>query len=203
MQNQQDARGGSRKGWILGAVGVVVLVAGVFLVIQVRRAQEARRQEALAAAAAAQAEERPPEPIRGWHPSGTNPIAPMRPLPDPNPGWRNTGQSTESTYGFQVSAIRLSMANTIVDVRFKVTDVDKARKLADGKTTAYLVDLDTGAKLQMPSPPREGAFPPSSSKLMQGRTYFSMVSNQGGKLKSGSRVSLVMGDTVVTSLTVE
>jgi len=53
MQNQQDARGGSRKGWILGAVGVVVLVAGVFLVIQVRRAQEARRQEALAAAATA------------------------------------------------------------------------------------------------------------------------------------------------------
>jgi hypothetical protein len=99
--------------------------------------------------------------------------------------------------------MRLSMMDSIVDLRYKVLDPDKVVRLAQGKTPAYLVDLDSGTKLVMPTPPKEGAFPPTGNKLAAGRTYFTMVSNPRGLLKSGSKVSLVLGNTSVTNLTVD
>jgi hypothetical protein len=109
----------------------------------------------------------------------------------------------EDLWGIQVCSLRLSMANSIVDLRYKVTNPQKAALLANGKTAAYIVDHATGKKLIMPTPPKEGAFPPTANKLAAGKTYFSMVSNQGGALKSGSEVTVVVGGSQATNLTVE
>jgi hypothetical protein len=65
------------------------------------------------------------------------------------------------------------------------------------------VDTATGTKLLMPTPPKEGAFPPTGNKLAAGKTYFTMVSNARGALQSGSVVSIVIGDSLATNLTVE
>jgi hypothetical protein len=112
-------------------------------------------------------------------------------------------RSLEDRWGIQVSSLRLSMANSIVDLRYRVIDPGKAARLADGKTAAYLLDQTTGRKLAMPSPPKEGAFPPTANQLVAGKTYFAMVSNQGGALKSGSKVAVVVGESRVGDLVVE
>jgi cytoskeletal protein RodZ len=112
-------------------------------------------------------------------------------------------QTLEDQWGIQVSSLRLSMANSVVDLRYKVINPDKAILLGNGKTTAYIIDHATGKKLIMPSPPKEGAFPPTSNKLVGGKTYFSMVSNQGRALKSGSQVTVIVGNSQATNLTVE
>jgi hypothetical protein len=109
----------------------------------------------------------------------------------------------EDTWGIQVCSMRLSMGNSAVDLRYKILDPEKAALLGRGKTPAFIVDRSTGRKLIMPTPPKEGAFPPSSIKLVAGRTYFAMVSNQGGTLKSGSEVTVVVGGSGTTNLTVE
>lgn len=109
----------------------------------------------------------------------------------------------EDRWGIQVCSMRLSMMNSIVDLRYKVLDPDKAASLANGKTAAYILEPVTGARLVMPTPPKEGAFPPSANKLVAGKTYFSMVSNQRGALKSGDVVSVMIGDSLATNLTIE
>jgi len=109
----------------------------------------------------------------------------------------------EAQWGIQVASLRLSMGDSILDLRYKVIDADKVAVLANAKAPAFLVDHETGKKLPMPKPPKEGAFPPSGNKLIAGKTYFSMISNQGGTLKSGSQVSVVVGVAEVASVTVE
>jgi hypothetical protein len=111
--------------------------------------------------------------------------------------------SLEDRWGIQVSAVRLSMADAIVDLRYKVIDPEKAVRLADGKTQAQLVERSTGKKLIMPRPPKEGAFPPTSNKLIAGKTYFATVANRGGILRSGSQVDVMIGDSLAANLTIE
>jgi hypothetical protein len=109
----------------------------------------------------------------------------------------------EAQWGIEISSMRLTMGNSAVDLRYKVIDPAKAALLGDGKTPAYIIERSTGKKLVMPTPPKEGAFPPTMQKLQAGKTYFSMVSNQGGILKSGSHVTVMVGNSEVTNLTLE
>ena len=160
-QNNMGRQRGSATPWVIGAMLLVAVAAWQFL--RFRHDRMLREQRALAAQRAFENTEPSTGPILGWRPSAASPVAPTRPLADPNPGWGDQKQTLEETWGIELSSMRLSMAGTIIDVRFKVTDVDKARKLADGKTIAYLLDLESGSKLQMPSPPREGAFPPRNT----------------------------------------
>ncbi|MCX6928783.1 MAG: C25 family cysteine peptidase [Verrucomicrobia bacterium] len=109
----------------------------------------------------------------------------------------------EAQWGIQVCGMRLSMANSIVDLRYKVLDPGKAIRLADGKTASYILDPASGTKLIMPTPPREGAFPTTANKLAAGKTYFAMVANRGGTIKSGSKVTVLVGGSEATNLIVE
>jgi hypothetical protein len=111
--------------------------------------------------------------------------------------------SLEDKWGIQVCAVRLSMMNSIVDLRYKVLDPEKAVLLADGKTPAYIVEPASGTKLIMPTPPKEGAFPPTANRLAAGKTYFAAVSNQRGLLKSGDVVNVLVGSSLATNLTVQ
>jgi hypothetical protein len=150
------------------------------------------------------APEPPPEPVA---PTPAPTVARVRrsaarkPAPAPAPAPRPA--TLEEHWGIQVDSLRLSMGNSIVDLRYKILDPAKAAQLANGKTPSYIIDRATGTKLIMPTPPKEGAFPPTSHKLVAGKTYFSMVSNRGGTLKSGSQVTVVVGGSEATNLTLE
>lgn len=111
--------------------------------------------------------------------------------------------SVEEQWGIRVSALRLSMADSYIDMRYTVLDPQKASRLGDGKTTACLLDSASGTKLLMPRPPSEGAFPPTGNRLASGRLYFAVVPNKGGTLRSGSKVTLLVGNALATNLTVQ
>lgn len=108
----------------------------------------------------------------------------------------------EQRWGIQVCSARLIMGNTFVDLRYKITNPEKASLLA-GNTQAYILDPATGAKFFLPTRPKEGSFPPTGNRLSPGRTLFAVVGNPGGVLKSGGKVSVVIGDSIPTDLIVE
>ena len=95
------------------------------------------------------------------------------------------------------------MGNAMLDMRYKVIDPKKAISLVNGNTRAYVFEPVTGAMLFMPSPPKEGCFPPSGNRLNTSKIYFATAANQRGVFKSGSRVSLVIGDCVLSDIIVE
>ena len=125
------------------------------------------------------------------------PAAPAAPNADESP------KSLTERWGVEVLGVRLTMADTMADVRYKLLDADKAKQLADGKTQAFVIDQPSGARLKVPTPPAEGAFPPSGNTLIPGKTYFALVSNRGHVLKRGTRVTVVIGESQVTDVAVD
>jgi len=113
------------------------------------------------------------------------------------------GSTLETRWGIRVCSLGLSMGNAMLDLRYKVVDPQKAVSLANGNTRAFVFDPASGATIFMPSPPKEGAFPPSGNRLSAGKTYFAAVANPRGTFKSGSKVSLVIGDCVLADLEIK
>jgi hypothetical protein len=195
-----------RKGFVLLTAGVTLLLVSGLWFIKMLWSQPTETAEAPAATEEVATNEESETYVRMTTQTRVPAVRHMAkktkaaPKPPPPPPAKTT---IENGWGIQVSSMRLSMGNSVVDLRYKVLDPEKAARLGDGKTPAYIIDRTTGKKLVMPTPPKEGAFPPYSSKLVAGRTYFSMVSNQGGTLKSGSQVTVVIGGSEATNLTVE
>lgn len=140
------------------------------------------------------------------------PVTATQPVP--------TGPSTalEEHWGIQVSRVGLTMAGAAVDLCYRVVSAEKAAALAEGKAETYLIDQASGAKILM-APPIEtgvfpahsrarmmrqgGGFPPAPNRLAAGRTNSILLPNPSGILKSGSKVTVVMGDIRVEDLVVD
>lgn len=97
-------------------------------------------------------------------------------------------------FGIEILGVRLTAAGYLIDVRYRVNDCDKAMEWMDRRAKTYLVDESTGAKFYTPSPPKVGPLRQTSRQPRAGRTYFMMFANPGGFIKSGAKVSVVVGD---------
>jgi hypothetical protein len=106
--------------------------------------------------------------------------------------------------GIRVEALRLSSAGYVLDFRYRVVDAEKAAPLLDGKQRPYLID-GRGAKLGVPQTPILGSLRQTSrnGKVSTTHTYFVLFANPGKYLRTGDRVTLVVGDAKLPGLTVE
>jgi hypothetical protein len=105
--------------------------------------------------------------------------------------------------GIRVESLRLTAAGNMLDLRFRVTDVDHAAPFFSRKTDLYLVDAATGVRLAVPNTPKLGKLRQVARKDMTERSYFVLFANPGRHLKAGDRVELLAGDSRIGQLTVE
>ncbi len=106
-------------------------------------------------------------------------------------------------WGIEVASLHLSANGRMVDFRYRVLDPDKATLLGDRNVKPTLIDLATGAVLRVPSFPKTGSLRQTSTKLETGKIYFMIFSNTGMTVKSGSRVTIVIGDFRAENLVVQ
>jgi hypothetical protein len=106
--------------------------------------------------------------------------------------------------GIRPEALRLSAAGYILDFRYRVVDPARAAPLLDGRKRPFLVD-GRGARLGVPDTPILGSLRQTSrnGKVATDHSYFILFANPGKYLRPGDRVTLVVGDSKVTDLTVE
>jgi len=110
----------------------------------------------------------------------------------------------EEHLGVRVEGLHLSSAGYMVDFRYRVLDPVKAAPLLDRKLSPYLLDEASGARLGVPDAPKVGQLRPTSrGNVIPGRTYFMLFANPGRYLKSGSKVTLVAGNALISHLTVD
>lgn len=120
----------------------------------------------------------------------------------------------EDQWGIQFRSIGLTRGDTAVELFYTIVASEKAALLGQGDSTAYLVDLDSGRRLALDSPPQQasslsphsrarsaalmlpeaGGFPPPPSRLVPGKTYSILLRNENGMLKRGSRVVVTVGN---------
>lgn len=105
--------------------------------------------------------------------------------------------------GIRVESLRLTAADTMIDLRFRITDPERAAPFFSRRTDLQLVDPASGARLAVPNTPKLGKLRQVARKDMPDRSYFMLFANPGRFLKAGSRVVLVAGDTRIGQFTVE
>lgn len=106
-------------------------------------------------------------------------------------------------WGIEVTSLHLSAKGRMVDFRYRVLDPDKATLLGDRTVKPTLTDLATGAILRVPSFPKTGSMRQTSTKMEAGRIYFMLFANTGMPVKTGSRVTVTIGDFKAEGLTVQ
>jgi hypothetical protein len=113
--------------------------------------------------------------------------------------------SLETTYGIKVEALRLTAAGSMLDLRYRVLDPEKAASVLDGKTQPYLLDAARSAKLGVPDTPVLGRIRQTArnNKIRTDHSYFVMFGNPGKAVQSGDTVTLVLGKAKVTDLMVQ
>jgi hypothetical protein len=128
----------------------------------------------------------------------------------------------EEKWGIQVSGLSLTNAGSAVYLRYTVLAPEKTALLTGADAEVYLIDQASGTKLPMFTAPTEstaptavpprtvrrmmrqaGIFPPPPSRLIAGQTYSLQIPNWGQVLKSGAKVTFVVGKSRVENLTVE
>ena len=108
----------------------------------------------------------------------------------------------EERWGIQIQTIRMSAAGSILDFRYRVIDSEKAAPLFNRKTKPYLIDQASTKNLAVPNPPKVGPLL-TTNKPQADRVYFILFSNPGGFVKSGNRVTVVIGDFKAENIVVE
>ena len=95
--------------------------------------------------------------------------------------------SLEDVYGLRLDLVAVTAAGGLVDVRFTVTDKDKAlHVLHDAASMPELYVEASGALLRAPKPLAHKML------LLDGARYFVLYPNSGGAIQRGTSVSVVI-----------
>ena len=75
--------------------------------------------------------------------------------------------------------------------------------LGDRRYKPRMIDQLTGTQMTVPNTPKLGPLRQSATRLEAGKIYFMLFANTGSLIKSGRKVTVVIGDFKVENLTVE
>jgi hypothetical protein len=109
-------------------------------------------------------------------------------------------------FGVELVAVRLSGADFLIDVRYRVRDVAKAQALLERKIHPVLVNEATGDRFYIPQAPKVGTLRQSATSKQPAqldKVYFMLFANPDRKLRAGEKVTLHAGESTVRGLVVQ
>ena len=105
-------------------------------------------------------------------------------------------------WGIEISSIRLTAHNHMIDYRYRVLDAQKATDLFKRQIKPRLIHQKTGKVLAVPETAKLG--PLRNSNIPQvGKIYWMFFGNAGKLVKAGDKVTVVIGEFRVEDLIVE
>ena len=135
-------------------------------------------------------------------PSASPEAAAEEPAP-PAPAHPSVAGKPPQEWGIEVVGLYPAVGGRVLDLRYKILDTAKAAVLPNEAGGIYLIDEATGVTTKLPNSPKTGSIPQNPQKLEAGRTYSFSFPNQGNSLKSGSKVTLVIGSFRAENLAVQ
>ncbi len=105
-------------------------------------------------------------------------------------------------WGIEVTSIRMSTHDHMIDYHYRVLDADKAADLFKRQIKPHLIHQETGKVLAVPETAKLG--PLRNSNIPQeGKIYWMFFGNAGKLVKAGDKVTVVIGEFRVEDLVVE
>jgi hypothetical protein len=111
-------------------------------------------------------------------------------------------ESLAEKWGIQITSIRMTANDHMIDFRYKVLDEEKAKELFVRENKPYLIEQASGKVLAVPVTAKVGPLR-SSYNPQKGRIYWMFFGNTRGLVKSGSKVSVVIGEFRAENLVVQ
>ena len=105
-------------------------------------------------------------------------------------------------WGIEVTSIRLTASDHMIDYRYRVLDAAKATDLFKRQIHPQLIHQETGRVLAVPSTAKLGPLR-NSNTPQAGRIYWMFFGNAGYLVKPGDKVTVVIGEFRVENLVVE
>ena len=106
------------------------------------------------------------------------------------------------TWGVDQLTVKLAESGQLVRFSYRVVDADKAQAFEDKASSPSLLDEGAHAVLSIPVMDKVGPLR-QSMPAETGKTYWMLFSNKGSKVRSGHRVSVVIGAIRIDGLIVQ
>ena len=103
-------------------------------------------------------------------------------------------------WGIEITALRLTAEGHMIDFRYRVLDVEKAKPLHLRQVKPYLIHEASGKVLAVPNTAKVGAL--RNSNIPQKNRIYWMFFGNSGLVKKGDKVSIVIGEFKAESLEV-
>lgn len=104
-----------------------------------------------------------------------------------------TPDTVEREWGVRITRLTLIAASGLVDLRYQVTDPEKASKVLDPEQSVYLLDEGNGKSVTTAQFPKLGNLRSQDGEPEAGREYFMGFSNPDGMFEAGDHVTLAVG----------
>ncbi len=111
--------------------------------------------------------------------------------------------SVKEKWGVDNFRVRLTSAGYMLDVRYRVFDKTKAKPLFSRKLRPFAIEEASNVKYGVPASPKVGFLRQAPTHIKENKEYFLMIANPGKRLKSGDKLTLVIGDFRIEHLTIE
>jgi len=105
-------------------------------------------------------------------------------------------------WGVEVTSIRMTANDHMIDYRYRVLDADKATDLFKRQIKPKLIHQETGKVLVVPETAKLGPLR-NSNTPQEGKIYWMFFGNAGDLVKAGDKVTVVIGEFRVEDLVVE
>jgi hypothetical protein len=105
-------------------------------------------------------------------------------------------------WGVEVTSIRMTANDHMIDYRYRVLDADKATDLFKRQIKPFLIHQETGKVFAVPETAKLGPLR-NSNTPQEGKIYWMFFGNVGNLVQSGDKVTVVIGDFRVEDLIVE
>lgn len=106
-------------------------------------------------------------------------------------------------HGIKVVRIGHAVNGMMLDLRYRITDFELARKVLKQNTPLSIVDQATGKVLAIAESDTVGRLRNVPQNEDSSKVYWMFFVNPGGAVRPGSTVSLVIGDVQIRGITVE
>ena len=139
-----------------------------------------------------------PKPTKEWRPPVAKPVT-LAPMVSPEQAKR-----IAEKWGVELISLRLTAAGYMIDFHFRVLDTEKANTFFDHRVKPLLVVERSNAKLPVPMAAKVGAFRTTNrgKNIKPDKTYYIVFANPDAHVKSGEKVTMVIGDFIAEHLAV-
>jgi len=109
----------------------------------------------------------------------------------------------EETAGIKIERIHPTVGGQMLDMRYRLVDLEKAKLAMNHKAQIYLVDQASGTKLPVPNMAKVGKLLQRPEKTQGDKVFWVFFSNPGALVKTGAKVTLVIDGIRIENIVVQ